>query len=99
MTNKKDKNNNKKDKSNNIKSLRTLEERQGEIRTIIEKLTELQLTSQYESVKKIMQIFSIFIKEGGSFEINIPFPEIKKRFRGLLTDNKKYQIWVKLEVL
>ena len=46
-----------------------------------------------------MKVFSLFIKDGGSFDINIPFPEVNKRFKGLLTDNKKYEIWVKLEAL
>ena len=46
-----------------------------------------------------MKVFSLFIKDGGSFDINIPFPEVNKRFKGLLTDNKKYEIWVKLEHL
>jgi hypothetical protein len=99
MTNKKDKSN-KKNKINTLPiSLRSPIERQQEIRPIIEKLSELQLTAQYESVQKIMKVFSLFIKDGGSFDINIPFPEVNKRFKGLLTDNKKYEIWVKLEHL
>ena len=97
MTNKKKDRIQKKNKNDINLSLRSKDERQEEIRTILEKLSELQLTAQYESVQKIIKIFSSFINDGGSFNINIPFPEINKRFKGLLTDNKKYQIFVKLE--
>ena len=78
-------------------SLRNIQERREEITPIIAKLSEFQLSSQYEPVLKLMQIFQTFIKEGGVHEISIPFPEIKKKIKGFLTDNKKNEIWVKLE--
>lgn len=74
-------------------------ERQIAIRTILEKLSELQLTSHYDSVKNLFLIFKDHIENGGSHNINIPFPEIKKRFVGIITDNKKYENMVKLESL
>lgn len=74
-------------------------ERQIAIRPILEKLSELQLTSHYDSVKNLFLIFKEFIENGGSHNINIPFPEINKRFVGIITDNKKYENMVKLESL
>ena len=70
--------------------------------TIVEnkkKLSELQLTSHYDSVKNLFLIFKDFIENGGSHNIYIPFPEINKRFVGIITDNKKHENMVKLESL
>lgn len=74
-------------------------ERQIAIRPILEKLSELQLTSHYDSVKNLFLIFKDFIENGGSHNIYIPFPEINKRFVGIITDNKKHENMVKLESL
>lgn len=74
-------------------------ERQESIRPVLEKLSELQLSSQYDPVKKLLIIFKDFIDNGGSQNINIPFPEINKRIVGLITDNKKYENIIKLETL
>lgn len=78
---------------------RSLIERQESVRPVIKKLSELQLSCHYEPVKNLLFIFKDFIKNGGSFNINIPFPEIKKKFVGLITDNKKYENVIKLEIL
>lgn len=74
-------------------------ERQESIRPVLEKLSELQLSSHYDSVKKLLIIFKDFIENGGSHNINIQFPEINKRIVGLITDNKKYENIIKLETL
>ena len=74
-------------------------ERQESIRPVLEKLNELQLSSQYHSVKKLLIIFKDFIENGGSQNINIQFPEINKRIVGLITDNKKYENIIKLKAL
>ena len=76
---------------------RTERERKIAIRPIIEKLTELQLTTNYEPIKKLFILIQQYIKEGNSYEINIPFPMINKRIKGLLTDVISEEVWVKLE--
>jgi len=88
---------NKKNKENKEINLRDITERKKVIRPILEKLTELQLSSAFDPVKELMKIIQKFIQEGGVYEINIKFIEINKKIKGFLTDNKKYNIWVKLE--
>ena len=76
---------------------RTEKERKIAIKPIIEKLTELQLTINYEPIKQLFKMIQTYIKEGNSYEINIPFPMINKRIKGVLTDVTSEDVWVKLE--
>ena len=64
--------------------MRTKEERKNEVKTILVKLTELELTLAYELIK-IMQKYT---EEGGKIKINIPFPMINRRIKGVLMPNK-----------
>lgn len=93
------KNRDKKNKENKEIEIRDINERREVIRPIIEKLSEFQLSSIYDPVKELMKIIQKFIQEGGIYDINIKFIEINKKIKGFLTDNKKYDIWVKLENL
>lgn len=93
------KNKDKKNKEDKEIEIRDINERREVIRPIIEKLSELQLSSIYDPVKELMKIIQKFIQEGGIYDINIKFIEINKKIKGFLTDNKKYDIWVKLENL
>ena len=83
--------------SENDKKKRNITERKNVVKPIIEKLTELQLTTFYEPIKKLFTLLQLFIREGKRHTINIPFPMINKRIKGLLTDIKSEEVWVKLE--
>lgn len=95
MTQKKEKKEKKEKKD--IINIRNIKERQNEITPIIENLTRLQLTIIYDPIKNLMKILQKFIQEGGTYQINILFSEINKRIIGFLTDNKKHDIWIKLQ--
>ena len=76
---------------------RTKEERQQEIKPILHKMMELQLSPQYEEIKRLYQMIQIYINEGRRIEINIPFPMIRKRIIGVLAVNKKEEVWLMLK--
>jgi len=76
---------------------RTREERQAEVRPIIEKLTELRLTTEYEEVVTLFSQMKTYIHEGQRIEINIPFLTIGRRITGVLATNMNEQVWVKME--
>ena len=40
---------------------------------------------------------SEYVKDGESRKINIPFPEVKRRIKGFLSDDTRKETWVKLE--
>jgi len=86
---------NKKDKK--IPILRTEEERKCEVRIIIDKLTELQLTISYDPIRQLFILLQDYVKNGGRIQINIPFPMINKRIKGTLTDTINEPCCVKLE--
>jgi len=87
-----------KNKRNDRKNpiLRTKEERQLEVRSIINKLNELELTISYEPIKQLYKVLQSYIKDGGKIAINIPFPMINKRIKGLLPDTINDESWLQL---
>jgi len=92
--------NNKKTKKKKMKKeivYRTKEQRQEEVKNILKQLSEFNLTIQYEPIKKLYQQFKTYIAEGSRVLINIPFPEIDRRIKGLLAISVNEEVWVKLE--
>ena len=51
---------------------------------MIEKLTQLRLTTIYEPIRDLMNVSKKYIEEGNDIQINIPFNEISKRIIGYL---------------
>ena len=76
---------------------RTKEERMAEIKPILTKLSELQLTTEYEPVKKLYIEIQRYIQEGERIEVKIPFPEIGRKILGVLAINVREQVWIKME--
>ena len=92
--------NNKKRKRKKVKKeiiYRTKEERQKEVKTILEQLSEFDLDSKYEPIKNLYGLFKTYIAEGNRIIVNIPFPEIKRRIKGLLAVSINEEVWLKLE--
>ena len=92
--------NNKKRKRKKVKKeivYRSKEDRQKEVKTILEQLSEFDLDSKYEPIKKLYGLFKTYIAEGNRIIVNIPFPEIKRRIKGLLAVSINEEVWLKLE--
>lgn len=76
---------------------RSKEERQNEIKEILSKLSEFNLNTAYEPIKKLYQIFKEYINEGNRIEVNIPFPEINRRIKGILAISVREEVWITLK--
>ena len=76
--------------------LRTKEERQIEVKKILEKLCELNLTTEHDEVKELMSIMRDYVTHGNEVSIDIPFPMIKRRIKGVLTAYQGEPVCVKL---
>ena len=76
---------------------RTKEERKDEIKKIIKQLSHFELTTMYEPIKQLYDIFKRYIEEGNKIEINIPFPMISRRIKGLLAINVNEEVYLKLQ--
>ena len=75
---------------------RTKEERQTEVKEILKQLSEFQLNPSYEPVKKLYLKFKEYISEGERLIVNIPFPEINRRIKGVLAINKREDVTIAL---
>ncbi len=92
--------NNKKKKKTKVKKeivYRTKKERQEEVKNILKQLSEFDLDIKYDPIKKLYQQFKMYIAEGNRILINIPFPEINRRIKGLLAISVNEEVWIKLE--
>ena len=95
---------NKKDKGEKSKKkkipprLRTKGERTEQVKTIIEKLSQFELSLKYKPIQDLYALFKIYINEGSKTKISIPFPMINRRIRGELTLGTREDCWVKLEI-
>lgn len=77
--------------------LLTAVERNNEVYIIIKKLSELQLTMAYDPIRQLFIILQNYKKNGKRIQINIPFPMINKRIKGILSDTVNEKCWIKLE--
>ncbi len=76
---------------------RTREERQEEARKIISKLSELQLGLTYEPIQTLYKRLNEYIEKGERILVNIPFPEVNRRIRGVLAISVRETVWIKME--
>lgn len=75
---------------------RTKQERQDEIREILIQLTHFNLDMTYEPVKLLYKKFKEYITEGQRIIVNIPFPEINRRIKGILAISKNEDVTIAL---
>jgi len=63
---------------------------------IINMLSDLGLSISYEPVKRLYKILKIYNEDGNRCEVNIPFPEINRRIKGILPMSRKEEPTVRL---
>ena len=76
---------------------RTKEQRRNEIREILKKLSEFKLNTVYEPIQQLYTYFKEYIEKGERIEINIPFPEIQRRIKGVLAVSMREEVWINLK--
>ena len=77
--------------------LRTKEERRIETNVIIKSLNDLKINTGYSEVRELYKCIQLYVNDGIRQEIDIPFPAISRRIKGVLALDKKEKVWVKLE--
>ena len=79
--------------------IRTKEQRQNEIKTIIKKLNELHLNNSYDGIRLLFQNMKEYLNSENSIIIDIPCPELNICIKGILEVDLSKKVWVKLECL
>ena len=70
------------------------------MRPIFEKLTELKLlVSEHDEIKELFEMISAYVKTGDKQVINIAFPAIRKRIKGVLEPNTSKESCIRLTEL
>ena len=76
---------------------RTLENRKEKVKELIKELTKFELNPKYEPIKKLYQEFKKYINTGERIIINIPFPMISKRIKGVLSNTVNEEVTITLK--
>jgi hypothetical protein len=69
--------------------LRTKEERRIETNVIIKSLNDLKINTGYSEVRELYKCIQTYVNDGVRQEIDIPFPAISRRIKGVLAQIKK----------
>ena len=96
---KKNKEKKNKDRIKSGQEYRTKEERQEEVKKIIKKLTELELSICYEPVKELYAVMKDYIENGERKEIKINFPMINRDIKGVLAISIREKCCIKLAMI
>lgn len=76
---------------------RTKAERQAQVRPILEKLSELKLHAcKFAAIKALMLQIKDYVSNGEPQQINIEFPEFKRRIKGTLETNRWTESVIKM---
>ena len=86
----------KKKKKKKIKYL-TKDQRKAQVKEIVEQLTTFGLNLKYEPIQKLYKLFKEYINEGNRIVVNIPFPELNRRIKGLLSITEREEGWINLK--
>ena len=70
--------------------------RDKEARKIIESLNKMNLGPEYEPIKQLYKYLKQWKTDGERIEIDINFPEINKKFEGILRRYENQHTYIKL---
>ena len=95
-TDKKKKKDKMKDKIKNDRQ-RNEQERRFETLNIIYQLKQNNITSKYPAIRELLNKMHTYVVTGDRIEINIPFPEMNKRIKGVLASHKYEEVVIMLK--
>ena len=76
--------------------IKSQEERQAEVRPIIEKLTELKISVLEPPIKELFTKMRLFVQIGEKIEVNIPYPKTNQIIEGILHPKIGKRTWIRM---
>jgi|TARA_B100001059_G_scaffold230163_1_gene263986 hypothetical protein len=76
--------------------IKSQEERQAEVRPIIEKLTELKISVLEPPIKELFTKMRLFVQIGEKIEVNIPYPKTNQIIEGVLHPKIGKRTWIRM---
>lgn len=76
---------------------KTEQERKSKSLEILQNLNAFGATMTYEPVRQLMKLLSRYNNFGERIVVNIPFPEMERRIKGVLAIHKNEDTWIMLK--
>ena len=76
--------------------IKSQEERQAEVRPIIEKLTELKISVLEPPIKELFTKMRLFVQIGEKIEVNIPYPKTNQIIEGVMHPKIGKRTWIRM---
>lgn len=88
---------NKKNKTPALPKQKTEEERRACSREILKQLEGLDLSITHKPIRELLQLLKQYNEEGNRIVVNIPFPELNRRIKGVLATSAREETFVVLK--
>ena len=76
---------------------KTEEERRASSREILKQLEDLGLNVTHAPVRELLKLLKQYNEDGNRIEVNIPFPELNRRIKGVLATGAREETYVMLK--
>ena len=80
-----------------IPAVKTEEERRKSSREILKQLEDLDLSISHAPIRELLKLLKQYNEEGNRVVVNIPFPELNRRIKGVLATGAREETYIVLK--
>lgn len=80
-----------------LPNVKTEEERREASREILKQLETLDLSIKHKPIRELLKLLKKYNEKGDRIMVNIPFPEINRRIKGILSTGAREETYVVLK--
>jgi len=88
-----------KEMRNNEFRYRSREEKNEQVRPLFEQLNNMHLNPQYPEIRQLYMLINKYLNSNERIEVDIPFPAIGKRIKGVLAIDRNEEVYIMLTKL
>jgi hypothetical protein len=77
--------------------VKTEEERRAASKEILKQLEGLELSISHKPIRELLKLLKQYNEEGNRIVVNIPFPELNRRIKGVLATSIREETYVVLK--
>lgn len=83
--------------ASSLLKVKTEEERRAASKEILKQLEGLDLSISHKPIRELLKLLKQYNEEGNRIVVNIPFPELNRRIKGVLATSIREETYVVLK--